>query len=260
VGARVVLSLDGAIVTEVELSKPVMVVGRHPACEICVDHPAVSARHMLFRVVGRTIYVEDLASTNGTKVNGLTIQHQVVHHLDMIEIGKHKLHFFDDALLAGGVDNLESTVHTDFERTMLAAHVAPPAPARPQPAPGSEKEDLSRTMAIPREGLRLGPAQEVVRTDEVATQGAAGLALRVLAGHRAGETIDLEQPNTMLGTAGAETALVVRRNNGFFLARFGGNQPPRLNRKDLGPGTHRLSPRDVIEVGSAKFEVISVMR
>ncbi|HXF78235.1 MAG TPA: FHA domain-containing protein [Usitatibacter sp.] len=257
-GARVVLSLDGAIVTEVELSKPVMVVGRHPDCDICVDHPAVSGRHMLFRIVGRTIYVEDLASTNGTKVNGLTTQHQVVHHLDMIEIGRHKLHFFDDALLAGGVDNLESTVHTDFERTMLATHAAP---ARAQPAAGSEKEDLSRTMAIPRDGLRLGPAQEVVRTDEmVATQAAPGLALRVLAGHRAGEIIDLEQPNTMLGTAGAETALVVRRNNGFFLARFGGNQPPRLNRKDLGPGTHRLAPRDVIEVGSAKFEVISVGR
>ena len=258
-GARVVLSLDGAIVTEVELTKPVTVVGRHPASDICIDHPAISGRHMLFRVVGRTVYVEDLASTNGTKVNGLATQHQVVHHLDMIEIGRHKLHFFDDALLAGGVDNLESTVHTDFERTMMAAHVAPAAPP-PAPATGSEREDLSRTMVISREGLRLGPAQEVVRTDEVAAPGAAGLALRVLAGQRTGEIIDLEQPNTMLGTAGSDTALVVRRNNGFFLARFGGNQPPRLNRKDLGPGTHRLAPRDVIEVGNAKFEVISVTR
>lgn len=261
-GARIVLSLDGAIVTEVELSKPVMVVGRHPDSDICIDHPAISGRHMLFRIVGRTVYVEDLASTNGTKVNGLATQHQVVHHLDLIEIGRHKVHFFDDALLAGGVANIESTVHTDFERTMMAAHVAPQAaPAAPAaPAAGSESEDLSRTMVISREGLRLGPAQEVVRTDEMPAQGAAGLALRVLAGQRTGEIIDLEQPNTMLGTAGADTALVVRRNNGFFLARFGGNQPPRLNRKDLGPGTHRLAPRDVIEVGNAKFEVISVTR
>jgi len=259
VGARVVLSLDGAIVTEVELSKPVMVVGRHPACDICVDHPAVSARHMLFRTVNRTVYVEDLASTNGTRVNGLATQHQVVHHLDLIEIGKHKLHFFDDAMLAGGLDNLESTVHTDYERTMLAAHVSE-APA-PAPRAAASADDLSRTMAIPREVLsRGGPVQEVVRTDEEAPVGQASLALRVLAGQRTGEVIALEQANTMLGTAGAETALVVRRNNGFFLARFGGTQPPRLNRKDLGPGTHRLAPRDVIEVGNAKFEVISVGR
>ena len=49
-GARVVVSFEGAIVAEVELDKPVTVVGRHPACDIWIDHPAVSGRHMLFRV------------------------------------------------------------------------------------------------------------------------------------------------------------------------------------------------------------------
>ena len=55
--ARVVVSLEGAIVTEVELAKQVTVVGRHPACDVCIDHPAVSARHMLFRIVDTTAYV-----------------------------------------------------------------------------------------------------------------------------------------------------------------------------------------------------------
>ena len=59
--ARVVLSLDDAIVLEVSLDKPVTVVGRHPTCDIVIDHPAVSGRHMLFRQVNRTVYVEDLA-------------------------------------------------------------------------------------------------------------------------------------------------------------------------------------------------------
>ena len=54
-GARIVLSLEDEIVTEVELTKAVTVVGRHPACDICVDHPAISGRHMLFRMVGRTV-------------------------------------------------------------------------------------------------------------------------------------------------------------------------------------------------------------
>ncbi len=221
-GARVVLSLDGAIVTEVELSKPVMVVGRHPACDICIDHPAVSGRHMLFRTVNRTVYVEDLASTNGTKVNGLTTQHQVVHHLDLIEVGKHKLHFFDDAMLAGGLDNLESTVHTDFERTMLADR-APPV-ARPKRAPGRRRwrDDLSRTMAIPREVAAPRARRRKWSAPEEAKPPAPvaeALALRVQSGARVGEIIALEQANTMLGTAGSDTALVVRRGNGFYLAR-----------------------------------------
>jgi hypothetical protein len=251
--ARVVVSLDGAIVTEIELTKDVTVVGRHPSCDICIDNPAISGRHMLFRIVDQTAYAEDLASTNGTKVNGHSTQHQVVHHLDLIEVGHHKLHFFDDELLAaGGISNLETTVHTDFEKTMMAAHAAP-SPAR-TPAPA--KDDLSRTMAIPSATIRIGAAQESVDTATPVATRASVLALRALTGMKAGERISLEQPNTMLGTAGADSALVVRRGDGYFLARFGG-AAPRLNRKELAPGTHRIAARDVIEVGSIRYEVIT---
>jgi hypothetical protein len=248
VGARVVLSLDDAIVSEVELTKPVTVVGRHPACDIVVDHPAISGRHMLFRIVQKTVYAEDLASTNGMKVNGIGASHQVVHHLDLIEVGRHKLHFFDDELLAGGVGNLESTVQTDFERTMMAAHVAEAKAAeRPEP-------DLSRTQYIPRDPtLRLGAAQENVRTE---ADAAVGLALRVIAGERPGEVIALSRPNTMIGAAGADTALVIKRGAAFFIARLSGSRPPRLNRKELGPGTHPIAPQDLIDVGGWSFEVI----
>ena len=74
--ARVVLSFNDEIVAEVELSRAVTVVGRHPDCDVVIEHPAVSGRHMLFRVVNRTVYVEDLASTNGTKVNGIAVSDQ----------------------------------------------------------------------------------------------------------------------------------------------------------------------------------------
>jgi len=241
-GARIVLSLDDAIVTEVELDKPVTVVGRHPACDIVVDHPAISGRHLLFRQVGRTVYLEDLASTNGTKVNGIPATTQVVHHLDLIEAGRHKLHFFDDEMLAGRVGGLESTVQTAFERTQMA-QAATAAEAVAVVAPVREEADLSRTMAIPRDpSLRLGPAQESVRTDEPV---AGGLALRVVAGGRAGDIVALNRPNTMIGVAGGDTALVIRRG-----------RAPRLNRNELAPGTHPIAPQDTIDVGGWSFEVI----
>jgi len=250
---RVVVSLDGAIVTEVELEKPVTVVGRHSACDIVIDHPAISGRHMLLRQVERTVYVEDLASTNGTKVNGITVENQVVHHLDLIEVGKHKLHFFEDALLAGGgVGNLETTVLTDYERTMMAAHVSD-KPAAAAPRRGAD--DLSRTMVLQRDPtIRFGSAQEVVRTDEA--PAAKGLALRVVEGQRLGEVIALDKANTMIGVAGGDTALVVKRGQALFLARFSGNRSPRLNRKDLGPGTHPISEGDLVEVGGSIFKVV----
>jgi hypothetical protein len=253
VRARVVVSLDGAIVSEVELTKDVTVVGRHPSCDICIDHPAVSGRHMLFRIVEQTVYAEDLASTNGVRVNGHSTQHQVVHHLDLVEVGHHKLHFFDDELLAaGGISNLETTVHTDFEKTMMAAHVSPPAAKAATPA----GDDLSRTMAIQAATIRLDTSLGSV--DTTAARRSATLALRILSGMKAGELVSLEQANTMLGVAGADSALVVRRGDGYFLARFGG-AAPRLNRKELEPGAHRIAPRDLIEVGNARFEVITAV-
>jgi pSer/pThr/pTyr-binding forkhead associated (FHA) protein len=256
-GARIVLSLDDQIVTEAELEKPVTVIGRHPACDLVVDHPAISGRHVLFRMVGRTVYLEDLASTNGTKVNGIAATTQVVHHLDLIEIGKHKVHFFDEDMLAGRVGGLETTVQTDFERTHMAAGEAQAAAAVLE-APAREELDLSATMAIPRDAtLKLGPSQETVRTEE---PEAGTLALKVLAGERPGEVVALNRPNTMIGVAGGDTALVIRRGRSFFIARLSGNRPPRLNRKELTPGTHPIGPRDTIDVGGWSFEVIEASR
>src|SRR5690348_2703580 len=243
--ARIVVSYGEDIVGEVELTRPVTVVGRHPDCDVVIDHPAVSGRHMLLRVVNRTVYVEDLASTNGTKVNGIATSHQVVHHLDLIEVGKHRVHFFDDSMLVGRVGSLESTVLTDFERTMLAAHAAA---AAPQPAQRDER-DLSRTQAIAR-----NPA---LRMEESAVEAnGATLALRVTGGERAGQLIALDRANTMIGTAGGDSALVVRRGSGYFLARFGGMHAPRLNARDLEPGSHAIGVGDRIEVGGSRFEVI----
>ncbi len=47
----------------------VVVVGRSRDCEIVVDHPSVSRRHVRIHI-GATITVEDLGGTNGTRVAG----------------------------------------------------------------------------------------------------------------------------------------------------------------------------------------------
>ena len=255
--ARVVVSLDGTVISEHELAKPVTLVGRHPDCDLVIDHPAVSGRHMLFRVVNRTVYAEDLASTNGTRVNGLSAHHQVVHHLDVIEVGRHKLHFFEEAMLAGKVGGLENTVLTEYERTMLAEYAPKPGepPAKPKPIPRLDDE-LDRTQFIRRDAaVRLGPAHETVSTGGDMLPGVA-LALKVIAGDKSGQTIALKSANTMIGTPGADTALVVRRGESYYIARFSGQRAPRLNRRELGPGTHRISPQDVIDVGGSSFEVV----
>jgi hypothetical protein len=104
---------------------------------------------------------------------------------------------------------------------------------------------------MPRDATLVLPA-----AGEGAKANGASLALRVVRGRGRGETIALERANTMIGDTGSETALVVRRGPAYYIARFAGQHAPRLNRKELGPGTHPIVAGDAIDVGAMSFEVI----
>ena len=50
-----------------------LVVGRDPACDICLDDPCVSWTHAALRRGPDAVYVQDLDSTSGTFVNGQAV-------------------------------------------------------------------------------------------------------------------------------------------------------------------------------------------
>ena len=51
-----------------------LLVGRNSCCDIVLSSPTVSERHCGLYVIGRRLYVEDLHSSNGTYLNGRSIQ------------------------------------------------------------------------------------------------------------------------------------------------------------------------------------------
>lgn len=254
--SRVVVSFEGKIVMEVPLTKPVTVVGRHPDCDIVLDHPAVSLRHALFRIVGHTVYLEDLASTNGTRANAIAVTNRVLHHLDLVQIGLHKLHFFDESLLAGAVGDLEHTVFNEYEMTMLAPRANRESAAEAPPRTPTKGDDgLSSTIAIHR-NIDLSPGAPLAQEAPAAEAGT--LALREYIYRQPRRIIALDRANTMIGEPGSDTALIVKRGQALFLSRFAGHRRPRLNGVEVGPGAHEIVENDRIEVGDAGFEVIRV--
>lgn len=51
------------------------VIGRDPSCSLPIaDDPRVSRRHARVRVVGKQVMLEDMGSTNGTKIKNDRIQ------------------------------------------------------------------------------------------------------------------------------------------------------------------------------------------
>jgi hypothetical protein len=54
----------------IPLTKPLMVVGRRPGCDIRLDYENISGKHCSLRFLNGLWMVKDLGSTNGTTING----------------------------------------------------------------------------------------------------------------------------------------------------------------------------------------------
>jgi len=68
-------------------------IGRLPDNVVVIDNPAVSGHHACVFRDGEQFVVEDLASTNGTFVNGKRITRHPLRHGDTMRLGKHTILF-----------------------------------------------------------------------------------------------------------------------------------------------------------------------
>jgi serine phosphatase RsbU (regulator of sigma subunit) len=96
--ARIVLLKDGQSVP-FELTKFPARMGRHPDCDVQVDSNMVSRYHAQLVQVNNQIMLEDLASGNGSFLNGRQLEKNQPHplrHNDRIKLGPIKFRFEDD--------------------------------------------------------------------------------------------------------------------------------------------------------------------
>ena len=90
---KLVVSLDGVVIKEVQVTKDKTTLGRRPYNDIVIDNLAVSGEHAVLQMVGADVFIEDLNSTNGTYINGKAIKKQMLVHNDTVEIGKYKIKY-----------------------------------------------------------------------------------------------------------------------------------------------------------------------
>jgi len=77
----------------VGIADEIVTIGRLPECAVAVDDPNVSRRHAQIRREGGQVIVVDLGSTNGTKVNGVSVRQQQLSPGDTITVGSTTLRF-----------------------------------------------------------------------------------------------------------------------------------------------------------------------
>ena len=124
--AKLILSMDGAVIKEYPLNKERMTIGRKEHNDIAIDNLAVSGEHAAIVTILHDSFLEDLDSTNGLEVNGKPTKKHFLQNNDVIEIGKYKLKYIND--------QITQTTPADFEKTMVMR-----APAKQAAAPGANK-------------------------------------------------------------------------------------------------------------------------
>ncbi|MGE0545943.1 MAG: sigma 54-interacting transcriptional regulator [Kofleriaceae bacterium] len=81
---------EGLFATHALPNTGVVTIGRSPECAIRIDLPAISREHAAVHVTGSALHVQDLGSSNGTRVRGQLLERSKTIELypgDIIELG-----------------------------------------------------------------------------------------------------------------------------------------------------------------------------
>ena len=72
------------------VDKPILLLGRHPECDIQIDSRKISRRHCCIAQVNDYLVVRDLDSTNGIRINGVRVVEGKLQPGDELTIGNHR--------------------------------------------------------------------------------------------------------------------------------------------------------------------------
>jgi len=231
--AKLVLSLNGVVQGEYELSNERLTIGRKPDNDIQIDNLAVSGKHALVITILDDSFLEDLGSTNGTYVNGKLIKKHALKDGDVIAIGKHEMKYVNEHATADD---------DEFEKTMIIK-------------PGSASAAVAAAQAAEAAGAAAAP-------ERVATPAAGGGMplgrLTVLNGPIAGKELELTKALVTLGKPGTQVAVISRRPQGYFLTHIesdgDGKRYPVVNGEPIGAKAYQLKDSDLIELAGIKME------
>jgi len=227
-------------------------------------------------------------------VNGKPVKKHFLQNNDVVEIGKHKLKYFNDAPTAATAADFEKTMiirnpakaappppvaekgpgDTQTNLKPLAAETtkppasatttatsapkaepAPaPAPAAPPPPPPPPPAPPPAAAAPATPPPAAAPAAAPAAGAAAGSSSLREAAIQVLSGAAAGRTLDLTKNLTTIGKPGMQVAVITKRPNGYFITHVEGATYPTLNGGSLGAQARQLNDHDLIEIAGVKME------
>ena len=81
---KLIVSIDGVVIKELQLTKERTALGRRPYNDIVIDNLAISGEHAVLHMHAQGVELQDLDSTNVRYVTGKAVQPQCLPGGDTI--------------------------------------------------------------------------------------------------------------------------------------------------------------------------------
>ena len=78
--------------------------------------------------------------------------------------------------------------------------------------------------------------------------------LQIMSGANLGKTMNLNRSMTNLGKPGVCTAVITKRNDGYFISHLEGQHSPLVKNQEIGDKSLQLSDGDTIQIGNIKMQ------
>ena len=269
---------------EIRLDRQRITIGRRPDNDICLAYPAVSGEHAAIVTILADSFLEDLGSTNGTLVNGVSVTKHFLRDRDEIDIGQEILvYVVDDAatleapptpVRAPRVARQDGNTAALAPMARARAGVvtgAPRAkrrsiPVAPEPA-AVAPDSLERSFAADFEGAAAqtpAAAPDAGMTAAPASppgqQAGPVPALKVVDGAKAGRIVALVKDETLIGRTGVQVAALRRTAEEVRVVPVEGAHPPSVNGAPVAPEGRPLVAGDILEIAGTRLEVVAPTR
>lgn len=111
---RLIIMSKAGTPRQINLAEGRTTIGRTDRNTLVFDSPLVSRAHAAIDVVGASVTLTDLCSSNGTLVNGRRIGVHPLKNREVLEIGDVQLRFLSVADVAPGAEPLSLAPRIDF--------------------------------------------------------------------------------------------------------------------------------------------------
>lgn len=229
---RLIASLNGVVVQDYMLKESRTTLGRRSSNDIVLSDMAVSGEHAAFTYEKKIgiVVIEDMGSTNGTRVNGIKIRRQVLQSGDLLDIGKCRIRFLMSSIAPeGGSPN--GGFYTEA-LSVPVPHMLPKSPSH-------------------EEGPSTSPAEFHPSEDAPYV----GAHLRAIKG--ADEDVMLSKIVTTVGRPGIAVVALTKRGKGYVVAKVDGAKDAKLNGKALEGGAVTIKGGDKIEMAGMEYEFLT---